>query len=109
MAIVRRPATFDHANIRVQLVDASISTSGHTQLEVTLPFTDRDPICGTVRLRCMVGGLPAKIHDLVVSADMIMATILVPDGVDLSGSSRVELTWMCAAVLLPGLSFTIQG
>lgn len=106
--IARRPATFDHSKIRVQLVDASISASGSTQLEVTLPFVDRDPIDCNVRLICRIGGLSAKIRDLIVSADMITATILVPDGVDLSAPSRVELTWVCASVLLPGLSFTIQ-
>jgi hypothetical protein len=92
----------------VQLVDASETTSGHTQLEVTLPFTDRDPIDDNVRLICKVGGLRAQVKHLVVSADMITATIWLPDGAKLSGPSRVELTWVCASVLLPGLKFTIQ-
>lgn len=95
---------------RVRKYDSGDSASGTaSHLEVRLPFQPGCSVLGSVRLRCMIGGLSAHVEELVVSADAITAWIRVPNGIDPQRTTLIELTWFTSSQLLKEMTIMIQG
>lgn len=92
---------------RVCLHDANATPSGLPELCICLPLS-RPLSVEALQATCEIGGLPAYVQAVTLSADKVMVRANLPDGMALQAVTPVVLRWVVPSGRLPSVRLQIQ-
>jgi hypothetical protein len=101
--------TFSSYSAQMVTADSGITTSGTTELWITLSVPAGKTVREGLKVFPVIGGLRVRVIYPIVSADTVVVKIPLPDGMNLRNDVPVELKWVCPSLTLFYMRFNIRS